>query len=408
MITLRTIDKIIFSGKSRFHTLIFVFIAICSLGQGVWAPIPNFIDERFSAISFAINENLYVGLGSSQSVLKNDLWAYSTISNTWTQMADFPGSPRLRASSTSFNQKGYVICGKEEGVPYLNDFWEYSPIENAWYQKTSLLNLPQGSADGTAFSTSMGIFYLSNLKKLSWYNASADMWMSLPDYPGIAHERFCSFVIQNRPFVGLGSYNLNFSSELYEFDFQNNSWISKAEFPGLPRTNAATFSIDTLGFVGLGFGETLTYLNDFFAYNVITNQWSPISSFPGANRSQGVSVAINHKGYVGLGVGSAAFQKDFWEFSYPTTSDKPFIEKSDIKIYPNPSSGICNIFSSHTEPNIEKILIFSSQGMLIKTYNFNNEPVEQFDIADLSNGIYWITIEYDGNKRFLGKILLSK
>lgn len=59
----------------------------------------------------------------------DELWQYDAVTDTWTQMADFPGHLREASAGFSINNKGYIGTGYyyDGGDVYLDDFWEYLP-----------------------------------------------------------------------------------------------------------------------------------------------------------------------------------------------------------------------------------------------------------------------------------------
>lgn len=106
---------------------------------------------RISAVAFTIGTNAYVGTGYDSSVGYStaDLYRYSTLSNSWTQMANVAGGidptpiPRMEACAFALNGKGYILTGDNysSGTNY-KDMYEFDPVANTW---DSLENF-QGSA----------------------------------------------------------------------------------------------------------------------------------------------------------------------------------------------------------------------------------------------------------------------
>ena len=95
-------DESKMKSGNRFTKNIFVLAFILLLANSVFADwiwtkktsLP-FGGKRDRAISFSINGFGFIGTGlDSVNMVLNDLWRYDTLSNSWTQMADFPGVPR--------------------------------------------------------------------------------------------------------------------------------------------------------------------------------------------------------------------------------------------------------------------------------------------------------------------------
>ena len=87
---------------------------------------------RFAACGFAIDHYLYVGTGLNDSAYFNDFWQYDTISDTWTQIANFGGTARFGAVGFTLCNYGYVGLGQDANLIYRQDFWLYDPSQNVW------------------------------------------------------------------------------------------------------------------------------------------------------------------------------------------------------------------------------------------------------------------------------------
>src|ERR1051325_8680825 len=108
---------------------------------------------RVGASGFSIGYKGYVGLGSGginpNFVYFSDLWEYNSLTDIWTQKANFPPGYREQASGFSIGNKGYFTCGVDS-FTNLNDLWEWDQLTNTWTQKANLPALPR--ATGIAFS----------------------------------------------------------------------------------------------------------------------------------------------------------------------------------------------------------------------------------------------------------------
>ncbi|MBK6819100.1 MAG: hypothetical protein IPG85_05635 [Bacteroidetes bacterium] len=116
--------------------------------NGSWTQVSNFAGGiRSKATSFAINDKGYVGTGFDGSNFYNDLWEYNTTNNTWLQLASLPGAVRMNASSFAIGDKGYIGIGIENGNEF-SDFWEYNIQNNLWTQKANFTGLNRDAAVG--------------------------------------------------------------------------------------------------------------------------------------------------------------------------------------------------------------------------------------------------------------------
>jgi hypothetical protein len=113
-------------------------------------------------ISFSHGNAIYAGMGldgnridrSTGSPLPyQKLWKYVPATNTWHQMADFPGyhfPAELHATTFTIGNKAYVFYGHIENGPldrnnpenaYRRELWEYNIDNDSWRQIT----LPEGA-----------------------------------------------------------------------------------------------------------------------------------------------------------------------------------------------------------------------------------------------------------------------
>jgi hypothetical protein len=66
-----------------------------------------------------------------------------------------------------------------------------------------------------------------------------------------------------------------------------------------------------------------------------------------------------------------------------------------IKIYPNPTTNVCNI-TFKQENKLTKIEVFNALGSKVRNVNQSNSQIVAIDFTDLPKGIFVMNIEYDG------------
>lgn len=127
------------------------------------------------ASGFAIDSFGYVGCGRNYSQdWKNDFWRYNVNLNTWSQMANYAGTPRGSAVSFTMHGKGYVGIGNDDS--FRNDFWQYDPASNSW---TEISEYGGGAvSQGIAFSISGNGYVGLGRDSVTFRN---DFWMYTPD-----------------------------------------------------------------------------------------------------------------------------------------------------------------------------------------------------------------------------------
>ena len=98
-----------------------------SWAQKADVPGPN----RQSAVTFALNNIAYVGLGSgvaSGGGDYSDFYSYNPATNIWTTLPNFPGAARYGCDRALFRcGKGYVGMGRNSSGAIFNDFYSFNP-----------------------------------------------------------------------------------------------------------------------------------------------------------------------------------------------------------------------------------------------------------------------------------------
>ena len=124
------------------YTFCFLSLCFASVAQtpNSWSRIADFPGTaRAGAAAFSIDSFGYVCLGgqagSGAGVYPTDLWQYNPFINVWTQKADFPGQGRADAICFVIGSKAYIGLGDAGGA--YNDFWEYDPVTDTWTQKAN-------------------------------------------------------------------------------------------------------------------------------------------------------------------------------------------------------------------------------------------------------------------------------
>lgn len=97
-------------------------------------PLDSNINYQGGGTSFVINDKVYVGLGTWDSitvngqVIRENFWEYDPFANQWTKKEDIGGGLRLFGKGFSINGRGYIGLGTGETVDAIKqDFWEYTP-----------------------------------------------------------------------------------------------------------------------------------------------------------------------------------------------------------------------------------------------------------------------------------------
>ncbi len=152
------------------------------------APFPG--NNRYDVIEFVLNGEGYVTTGSTGGPpYEQDGYKYNPGTNTWTQIANFPGTAgRSGGSGFDDNGLGYGGFGQYDsgsGV-FLSDFHSYNPATNIWTAKT---NLSYANDDAwfiklcNNFYIIAGINASGALNKVAGYYPGANAWTVMANGP---------------------------------------------------------------------------------------------------------------------------------------------------------------------------------------------------------------------------------
>jgi hypothetical protein len=85
-------------------------------------------------------------------------------------------------------------------------------------------------------------------------------------------------------------------------------------------------------------------------------------------------------------------------------------EKPDLRIYPNPTTGIANISFTGGSGNSLKVAVTDLNGRILLEENRNTtgSSPSRVDLSPLPNGVYFIHIIRDGKTLKTEKIILTR
>ena len=304
-----------------------------ALSQGCWTQVANMPQARYNAVSFTIGELAYVLTGqSSGGTWRDEFFEYNPNTNTWTQLSDFPGTPRTGAAGFSINGKGYIGTGRDDNGN-TNDFWEYDPLTNLWTQKA---NYPPGNYEAaTGFSIGdkgyigLGLSWSTAQRTFYEYDPLTDTWTQKADFPvATGRHTAVGFSIDDKGYVGTG-YHSGFTrnNDFWEYDPATNTWLQLANVPGPARAGAVGFSAAGKGYVGTG-----NQYSDFYSYEVSSNTWTQITSYGPGNRDDAACFVLNDIPYVGGGF-YLSIKSDWWKLDSPAIQVETPITGCDSVIF---------------------------------------------------------------------------
>jgi N-acetylneuraminic acid mutarotase len=304
-----------------------------------WKPLQAFNEPRVCATAIAVGDKIYVGLGYNgatsdfRNTVAKDWYEYDPAANKWTAKANFPGVARSNAVGFAINNKIYVGLGSFYSTTQndtFNDFYEYDPAADKWTNKANFIGAGRdqpvwfsignkgyvgtGNTDPRDPGTVTNDFYE--------YDPATDKWTAKSAIKG-ARCRAFGFAVGGKGYIGGGEdANTTKLMDFFEYDPASNAWVTKANFPE-GNARARGFDFGALGMVAggrVGVGNAIS--GNLYQYNPADNTWTKKSDLAAENdtqkgRSYPVALAIKTKIFVGLGNTSSANTatlKDFYEY----------------------------------------------------------------------------------------------
>ncbi|MEI6435457.1 MAG: hypothetical protein WCP32_11475 [Bacteroidota bacterium] len=123
------------------------------------------------------------------------------------------------------------------------------------------------------------------------------VWVQKADYLGARRFDFIGFAINNKGYIGAGSFGgiYSFLGDWQEFDPVLNTWTQKALLP-MPFTGGAGFAAGNYGYTFTGANDA-TFIFDTYEYNPLGNNWSTKAPFNMA-RLKATGIGSGNMGYV--------------------------------------------------------------------------------------------------------------
>ena len=405
-------------------TLLTFYIGTLSLNaQDSWYQVDSINGApRAAATAFKVGLYAYVATGLEEYGFRRKVNSYNYFQNDWdneTSLGGDNGQGLERASAISFsseiNQKGYVGLGQTETIAFMNDLWEFDPIANTWTQKANFIGSPRKQA--IAFTLqSTDLAYVGTgqdatglTKDFYTYNASTNTWNQIQDFPGLARRGAVAYSGDNHGFIGTGDAGI-LLNDFWMYDATLDTWIQKAPFPGSPRSGAVAWTTDSdidhpQGYIALGEDNLNEFKNDVWEYNYYTNSWMQRSDFPGVGRKHAVVFSVQGIAYVGTGY-NGVFHDDF--YAYTGTAGAQEIDDFDqFFLFPNPTNSTIEIRG--LDEDVIAYAIYAVSGELIAKGMYTpsqNNSINLLEHVQLP-GVYLIQLHGTKRRYPLKKIILQ-
>lgn len=380
----------------RLILLSLLLVVFCSSLDAQWTEVnssPNFFTDH--TFGFSLEGKGYLVAGSDQfGILKDDVYQYDPLSDSYRQLPPFPGGARGFAIGDTWDGKAYFGFGSAQET--LRDLWVFDPTSESWEQLSSCPCTPRNhpalvAHNGKVFM-GLGSGDSSNLKDWWIYDIATDTWTEGQEFPGTRRHHPYQFGIGEYIYVGLG-HGADIYNDWYRYDPAQNTWDRMASLPGEGRVAGTQFSHNGIGYVLSGEGQDHLAMDDgeFFAYDPEADTWTEMPSHTGTSRWAPASFVVNDEVYViggaVYGFGNPFYPREIYKYNLvdmDTAIDD--LDNSDqISINPNPAKDVLSVQLKAAELETE-FLVIDMLGVV--RMRFNSAKSSSLNISQLENGTY--------------------
>ncbi len=378
-----------------------LFVGHQAIAQA-WTQLPDFPGTaRDDATAFVVGNAIYVGTGRDVDfTLRNDWYAFNTVTGEWNSIAAMPASGRQYCAAFTAGQFGYVFGGTDANGP-LNELWRYDPITDAWEQRSSLPG--PGRSASVAFDSGLictGMLANGVPTDEVWhYDVATDSWSQKAPVPGGPRHRASgsgsgsgSGTVWDEFISGGANAAFEALSDAYGSSPPWDAWYPIFEMPG-PRYGAD----GSENFVVGGASAVDQYHDNTWMFYQPWG-WTICEPFPGGPRRGGVMAAnANMNGmdvriYYGTGVDLAERKNDWWSFDYYYGGVEELGSRS-LMGYPNPTNGLIH-FDLPDNDRKFPYEVFDITGRSIQSGTLRTGI--SMDVSQHEPGRYLVVIRADG------------
>ena len=265
---------------------------------------------------FVYEDNIYLfGGRDSFSTNHNDLWAYSTTTDTWRKVpTHVPLKARVSASACVVGDCAYIGLGFDGKVQrdssYLCDFWQYNFKTLKWKR---LADFPANTTvKNCLFATDDAIyaaygFYREFTQDIYRYDIIHDKWelLDITSSPNVPRAMdIVGTSCQDRYFIGTG-FNHGSLRFWAEWLPEEQQLVARKKILGPGRNAAACCATDEHIYLvgGRHYGDTLTtgfLFSSIQRYSPASDRWEYVGSMPYEAENM-VAAGIQGEVFIGLG-----------------------------------------------------------------------------------------------------------
>jgi N-acetylneuraminic acid mutarotase len=382
----------------KYATLIITLFSFSLFAQD-WEDLeslPESASTRHHPVNFAIGGYGYLVAGADVEYASlGDFFRYDPLSDTWTQMDDFPGVSRGFAYGVDTETKGYMGFGYyynpdtgEEA--YLDDMWEYDPETDTWTELASCPCTPRihpamVEVNGKIY-VGLGGSEFGDLGDWWEYDIATDTWTEKADFPSSNRHHPYYFDIGDYAYVGMGHSGPNIFDDFYRYDPETDDWITLGDLPDQGRVAGTQFAYGGKGYFLSGQGETHTNLptGEFWEYTPETDSWVALDPHPGGGRWAPGSFVIDGGAYFMCGEANTGNKRDLMRYQIEGFAGIESTSTEKLEIFPNPTQ---NQFQIGNLTAVQDIEIVDLNGAIVLKQQV--QPGEIIDVSQVEKGVHF-------------------
>ena len=385
--------------KLNSSLLIFFTLFLSLQMSGQWTQISGspegFVTDH--AVGFAINGKGYLATGNDElGDFRNDFFEYDPISDSFTQLNNFPGGARGFSIGDAWNGKAYLGFGLNTNNQFMNDLWEFDPTDNSWKQ---LARCPCRARSHPAFIAhndkifvGMGSSSIGNLNDWWVYDIPTGVWSEGARFPSVVRHHPYQFGAGDYVYAGFG-HGAAIYNDWYRYDVVTDTWEEMARLPGEGRVAGQQFDFNGKGYILSGEGNDHATMDEgeFYSYDPETNSWERLPDHPGNSRWAPSSFVIDNEAYLFSGIIRGLGFPISMESAYKFTFDEDVMSSVNalennaiINLYPNPVSD--QLYIEGLSDYRGELMIVDMLGQTRQSFQF--EHSKNVSTAALADGIY--------------------
>ena len=385
--------------RRSFLLLYFTWSSLSIIAQG-WTQLDDFPSTpRDDGTSFTINSITYCGTGlNSTWNPTNDFYAFDMNAENWSQISGLPiNQARQYSNGFASATHGYLFGGLNTSG-YLNDLWTYDPQTDTWTEASSMPSVGRSGAScfvigDTAYILGGQTDTEQAISEVWAYSISADSWIQKNPLPD-SLWRASSISYQGNGYLLFGrDQNDMYKNDFYKYSPSTDSWTVISSFPSVGRTYAGIGILNDKIVSIAGRDSIGNSYNDMWEYSISSDSWSLAINLPSDQRRGGICFHSNNGLYYTTGINLNDVRlTETWKFDlFLSNDDKALI---DLVVFPIPTKDYVKII--HSIPDeIFEYQINSIQGKTVLSGKAKSH--QEINTDQLKSGNYLINIKTEFN-----------